>query len=45
VEGQPFDPATGTLSLAGGGTFVNGRLNGKRCLMLVEGTFVPNPWA
>jgi hypothetical protein len=45
VAGAPLDAGTGRVRLAGAGNFKHGMLNGYRCLVEVDGSFTPNPWA
>jgi hypothetical protein len=45
VQGTPLDAATGSVSLAGIGTFTGGTLNGVKCAIQLKGTFAPPPHA
>jgi hypothetical protein len=46
VAGKPIAAGSGAVALAGKGRFVGGRdeLDGRECLVLIEGTFDPLPW-
>lgn len=44
-EGRPADKATGALALAAMGKFSGSLIAGRHCMVLLEGTLTPNPWA